>query len=437
MSHSSWIPLIGAAVGGVIGVAFGPGALVAGMLVGTAAGSIYLSAAERRRGQAEWEYDQLVRRLRQLAGGESDAAASLDLVEAELGDRRVQAEAQSSLLSQLDVGVVLIDARRRITAITPRAVALLGVLPAAVVGLPLLAVSGMLPVEGALAAADGTERQVELQGADGGQLAVRVLSLGQGWALVIRDVTELYHLQEAGQELVANLSHELRTPLTAIRGYLETAMDDALSADEHRRFLRVAMREVQRMGAMVDSMLDLSTLEARRRPPEFRAIDIDQLIAEIGESLLPVFSGRQITLTCRPQSGQIVRSDPSFLQEILLNCLDNAQKYTAPGGEVTLGAQVAGDQVVLTVSDTGRGISAEDLPHIFDRFYRVDRARSRASGGTGLGLAIAHRLAEAIGASLVATSEPGVGTTFRLELPSASAEESRLDVAPAEGFTEP
>ncbi len=435
MTRFSWGPLIGAVVGGLIGVAFGPVALAIGMLVGTAAPSIYLASEARRREQAAWDQAQVSRRLRQMAGDQADPAAALDLLEAELADRRAQADAQASLLSQLDVGVLLVDLRRRITAITPRAAALLGVLPTAVVGLPLLAVSGMLPVEGALAVADGTERQVELEGADGGQLAVRVLSYGQGWALVIRDVTEIYHLQEAGQELLANLSHELRTPLTAIRGYLETALDDSLSTVQHQRFLQVAMREVERMAAMVDSMLDLSTLEARRRPPEFRAIDVDQLIAEIAESLLPVFSGRQITFICRPESGQTVHSDPSFLQEILLNCLDNAQKYTAPGGEVVLGALVDQGQVVLTVSDTGRGIPAEDLPHIFDRFYRVDRARSRASGGTGLGLAIAHRLSEAIGARLVATSEPGVGTTFRLKLPSAPKEAP--DGGSASGFTEP
>lgn len=437
MTITNWAPLIGAVVGGLIGVAFGPVVLAVGMLVGTAVPSIYLAGEARRREQADWDQTQLSRRLRQLAGDQGDAAAALDLLEGELADRRAQADAQASLLSQLDVGVVLVDARRRITAITPRAAALLGVLPTAVMGLPLLAVSGMLPVEGALAAADGTERQVGLEGADGGQLAVRVFSYGQGWAVVIRDVTELYHLQEAAQELVANLSHELRTPLTAIRGYLETALDDSLSPAEHRRFLQVAMREVERMAAMVDSMLDLSSLEARRRPPEFRPIDVDQLVSEIAESLLPVFSGRKITFTCRPQSGQTVQSDPSFLQEILLNCLDNAQKYTAPGGEVVLGAQDERGQVVLTVSDTGRGIPAEDLPHIFDRFYRVDRARSRASGGTGLGLAIAHRLAEAIGARLVATSEPGVGTTFRLELPRAGADGSDFDSSPAKGFTEP
>jgi signal transduction histidine kinase len=435
VTRFSWGPLIGAVVGGLVGVAFGPVALAVGMLVGTAAPSIYLASEARRQAQAAWDQAQLGRRLRQMAGEQADPAAALDLLEAELADRRAQADAQASLLSQLDVGVLLVDLRRRITAITPRAAALLGVLPTAVVGLPLLAVSGMLPVEGALAVADGTERQVELEGADGGQLAVRVLSYGQGWALVIRDVTEIYHLQEAGQELVANLSHELRTPLTAIRGYLETALDDSLSTAQHQRFLQVAMREVERMAAMVDSMLDLSTLEARRRPPEFRAIDVDQLIAEIAESLLPVFSGRQITFICRPESGQTVYSDPSFLQEILLNCLDNAQKYTAPGGEVVLGALVDQGQVVLTVSDTGRGIPAEDLPHIFDRFYRVDRARSRASGGTGLGLAIAHRLSEAIGAHLVATSEPGVGTTFRLELPSAS--KAAPEGGSASGFTEP
>ncbi|MHB1842750.1 MAG: sensor histidine kinase [Sulfobacillus sp.] len=435
MTRFSWGPLIGAVVGGLVGVAFGPVALAVGMLVGTAAPSIYLASEARRQAQAAWDQAQLGRRLRQMAGEQADPAAALDLLEAELADRRAQADAQASLLSQLDVGVLLVDLRRRITAITPRAAALLGVLPTAVVGLPLLAVSGMLPVEGALAVADGTERQLELEGADGGQLAVRVLSYGQGWALVIRDVTEIYHLQEAGQELVANLSHELRTPLTAIRGYLETALDDSLSTAQHQRFLQVAMREVERMAAMVDSMLDLSTLEARRRPPEFRAIDVDQLIAEIAESLLPVFSGRQITFICRPESGQTVYSDPSFLQEILLNCLDNAQKYTAPGGEVVLGALTDQGQVVLTVSDTGRGIPAEDLPHIFDRFYRVDRARSRASGGTGLGLAIAHRLSEAIGAHLVATSTPGVGTTFRLELPSAP--KAAPEGGSASGFTEP
>ncbi len=418
MKAWAWMPLVGAVVGGLVGIGFGESGLAIGMLLGAALPTGYLVKVSQDQEAALLEASQVSRRLERITG----RAGDLDSLEADLLELRAQVQAQAGLLSQLDLGVVLVDGRRRITAITPRAAALLGVLPTAVLGLPLLAVSGMLPAEGALALADGTERQVELEAADGGQLTVRLIPYGQGAALVLRDVTELYQLKQAGQELVANLSHELRTPLTAIGGYLETALDDSISPEERQRFLEVAMREVGRMGDMVDSMLDLASLEGKRRPPRLAPVDIDQLVQEIAESLAPLFASRQITLICRAESGQTLASDPSFLQEILLNCLDNAQKYTAPGGTVTLGARAADQEVVVTVEDTGRGIAAEDLPHIFDRFYRVDRARSRASGGTGLGLAIAHHLAEAVGAHLEAKSVSGVGTTLSLHLPQAAAE---------------
>lgn len=232
----------------------------------------------------------------------------------------------------------------------------------------------------------------------------------------MKDVSEMRRLETSRTEMVANISHELRTPVTSIKGFTETLLDPAVGPQERDRFLRVMAREAERLSAILDDLLDLSSLEARRSPPQLRQADGARLVRELAEGAEATLRQKGLTLQVQAPDALPLETDPGRIHEILMNLIDNAQKYTPPGGQVTIGVTDDGDRVVFTVSDTGRGIPHEDLPRIFERFYRVDRTRSRASGGTGLGLAIAKHLAESLGAALDVQSETGQGSTFTLSL---------------------
>jgi two-component system phosphate regulon sensor histidine kinase PhoR len=242
---------------------------------------------------------------------------------------------------------------------------------------------------------------------------------------VLHDVTDLRRLEQVRTEFVANVSHELRTPLTAIQGYVETLLGGGLDdPQERRRFLEVVHRHAERLGRLLNDLTDLSNIELGRTTLHLAPTSL----AEVVESVLPVIrpraEGRRVALeTDVPEQLPAVRADHDRLHQILINLLDNAVKYTPEHGRVSLCAGTAGpDAVEVAVADTGIGIPAADLPRITERFYRVDKARSRELGGTGLGLAIVKHLVVAQGGELRIESEPGRGTTVCFTLPVATDE---------------
>ena len=240
-----------------------------------------------------------------------------------------------------------------------------------------------------------------------------------GTLLVLHDVTELRHLERVRQEFVANASHELRTPLTAIRGYVETLLEGA--ADEPARarpFLEVVARHADRMSRLVDDLLDLSNIESGRLQLERHAVPLDEVVRPVFALQQEAASKKGITLRLEvPPDLPPALADRDRLQQILINLVDNAIKFT-PAGQVTLSAQKASSShLEVVVTDTGTGISSTDLPRVTERFYRVDRARSRERGGTGLGLSIVKHLVHAHGGELHIESELGRGTTVRFTLP--------------------
>jgi heavy metal sensor kinase len=219
------------------------------------------------------------------------------------------------------------------------------------------------------------------------------------------------------RQFTADASHELRTPLTAIKGQAEVALSRPREAAAYREVLQTVNDEVDRLIRMVGSLLTLARADAGQIPIACEPVSLGDLVGAAAEQVRPMAEKRGLELHVAPDRSVLLQADEDLLLQLLLNLLDNAIKYTPAGGEVTVGWNQRGDQVALWVHDTGVGIDPEHLPHIFDRFYRADKARSRAEGGAGLGLSISRWIAGAHGGSISVESAPGKGATFTVKLP--------------------
>jgi histidine kinase len=241
--------------------------------------------------------------------------------------------------------------------------------------------------------------------------------LGELAAHFNRMADALERIEERRRDLIADVAHELRTPLASIAGYME-GMLDGMIAPEPETFHRVH-RETERLQRLVGDLQELSRAEAGRVPLHPRATEIQTLIEATAARLRPQFDDKGVTLDIEAPAGlPPVLADPDRISQVLTNLLGNALQYTPAGGRVTLRASREDHAVAVAVVDTGIGIPAEHLPHVFDRFYRVDRSRARASGGSGIGLTIARHLVEAHGGTIRAESPgPGRGSTFTIILP--------------------
>jgi two-component system, OmpR family, phosphate regulon sensor histidine kinase PhoR len=245
-----------------------------------------------------------------------------------------------------------------------------------------------------------------------------------GAVMVLHDVTELRRLEAVRTEFIANVSHELRTPLTAIQGYLETLLTGALEEPEHaRRFLEVAFRHTERLGRLLNDLTDLSNIELGKVTLRAAPVRLEDVIHSALAIVQPRADSGEVTLeTDLVPASIIVYADHDRLAQILINLVDNAVKYTRAGGRVTVLARALNTgRVEVAVADTGIGIPHADLPRITERFYRVDKARSRELGGTGLGLAIVKHLVAAHGGELSIESEVERGTTVRFTVPASAA----------------
>jgi len=237
-------------------------------------------------------------------------------------------------------------------------------------------------------------------------------------AKVATILAEVRRLEQVRTEFVANVSHELRTPLTVIKGYLETLLDEAPTQPEtHRRFLEVAYTHAARLSRLVDDLLELSNLETGKAVLKLSAVDVHGAADEIVAMFEKKAAHKKLVVRNETPTGLQARADRDRLSQVLVNLVDNAVKYTPEGGTVTIGGARRPDQfVTVWVSDTGSGIPSSDLPRLTERFYRVDKARSRELGGTGLGLAIVKHLVQAHGGELVIESDLGKGTKVSFTL---------------------
>ena len=243
----------------------------------------------------------------------------------------------------------------------------------------------------------------------------------RGFLLVLHDITELRRLEKVRAEFVANVSHELRTPLTAIKGYLETVLDETrLESTTHRRFLEIANSHAERMGRLINDLLNLSDIETGKVVLDPTPISLGIFVQEVSAMFEKDAAKKDVKFVNRVPSNVGVQADRDRLSQILVNLVDNAVKYTPKGGSVSFeAARTDTNQIRIMVRDTGQGIPPNDLPRITERFYRVDKARARVEGGTGLGLAIVKHLVQLHGGTLHIESEYGKGTTIEFLLPAA------------------
>lgn len=281
-------------------------------------------------------------------------------------------------------------------------------------------------LDAAASSASPVTREFNLEGTDERFLqmhAVRFPSEGDvlGTVAVFHDLSEVRRLERVRQEFVANVSHELKTPLTAIRGFAETLQHEGLDAAQRTHYTEVILRHSNRLSALIEDLLELSRIEGGRQLAQRIEVPVAEVARALVQDLKPRFDASGLQARVEAETEPMALADRRAVEQILLNLLDNAIKYSAPGGTVVVEVGECRGRVQLAVRDSGMGIPAEDLGRIFERFYRVDKARSRDLGGTGLGLSIVKHLAQAMGGDVEVESEEGGGSTFcvHLALPDA------------------
>jgi len=240
-----------------------------------------------------------------------------------------------------------------------------------------------------------------------------------GMILVFHDVTRVKELENTRREFVANVSHELRTPLSLIKGYVETLIDGARNQPEVAgRFLATIAKHTDRLTFLIEDLLTLSHLESGQLVMNLRRTHLKDAVARVCEDLSKKAAAREIRLTNAVEADWVVTADPDRLEQVLFNLIDNAIKYGRESGDVRVTADgSAADKVTVRVEDDGAGIPEEAQGRLFERFFRVDRARSREQGGTGLGLAIVKHIIQSHGGELWVESRVGQGTSFYFSLP--------------------
>jgi two-component system phosphate regulon sensor histidine kinase PhoR len=243
---------------------------------------------------------------------------------------------------------------------------------------------------------------------------------GAGAVAVLHDVTEIERVEKTRRDFVANVSHELRTPLTSIQGYAETLLESASAGASEREFLEIIRKNAVRMATLSEDLLTLARVESGEVAFRFRPVAPAEMLEDVAKSFVEIARSKAVELIVEAPTARAVDSDTDAVHQVLANLIDNALKYAAAGGKIVLGAREAGAVVEFYVRDFGPGIASEHLPRLFERFYRVDKARSRESGGTGLGLAIAKHIVRAHGGTIRAESALGHGSTFLFTLPVAT-----------------
>jgi len=340
----------------------------------------------------------------------------------QIGER---ASGNRAIFSAMRDGLLVVDAERRITVLNAALQELFAVKDDPL-GASFLETLRDANVEEAISETfrrrEPIQREIVIANR---QLQINSVPMGKdngdivGAVVLFHDITELKRADEMRRDFVANVSHELRTPLSILRGYIETMLDDPkMSRGETARILEVMEQHSKRLGLLANDLLTLAQLESGSSSPQLSEIDLMQFFAGIVRDWKKKFVAKHLkAVSDVAVDCPSIRADEARLREIFDNLLDNAVKYSRENGEIRLYAERRGGEVVLSVRDRGIGIGHEDLPRIFERFYRADKARSRELGGTGLGLSIVKHIAQLHGGRVEAESELGKGTTVHVILP--------------------
>jgi two-component system phosphate regulon sensor histidine kinase PhoR len=363
-------------------------------------------------------------------------ARSLNRMAAQLRDSfdrlSLESARREAILSSMVEGVLAVDQQMRITFCNESFARVAGIPVPIPQRVPLLEVvrdAGLLDMlSEVLVSETPLKRRLLLPAANGHSFEVQAapLSVSSRWGAiaVLHDITDLERLERVRKDFVANVSHELRTPLAAIRGYAETLLEGALEDPENNRnFLEIIKAQAARLNNIASDLLVLSELESgRAEPAEAEQFSVRAVLESALRTVESEARVRGVTLVSDSVEDASVSGSRIRLEQALVNLIDNAIKFNRPSGEVRIEiARLPDPQVRITVADTGIGIPSDDLSRIFERFYRVDKARSRAVGGTGLGLSIVKHVLERMNGRVTVESELGKGTVFSITLPRCEA----------------
>jgi len=330
-----------------------------------------------------------------------------------------------SILASMAESVIAVDSRGRIMLVNPRAAELLGRKPQCLQGMSMNEAIPWRDVRQVLTSVFHSGQMARTESHVGGSVyIVHVVPIREssgsigGAVAVLQDISERWRVEQMRRDFVANVSHELRTPLTSIQGFGEALLDDVVKDEgERKQFLSIMVDEAQRLGRLVNDLLDMASLQSGERRLDLNRIKMCRLVERVVQKVKPQAEEAGINLSGSISPGISVLCDVDRMEQVLLNLVYNALRHTPRGGEISV--QVVADErfVTTVVSDTGEGIPEEDLPHVWERFHKVDKSRSRNKGGTGLGLAIVKQIVELHGGSVGVESELGVGTSFRFSIP--------------------
>ena len=391
-----------------------------------------IKTGAERLAAGDFQYKLYVPNVEEFAS----VAESINLMARELDDKlrtlTHERNEREAVLSSMVEGVLAVDTDERVIAVNAAAARLLDTDPGEAEGKAIQEVvrnpdlqhvvaqtlDGHRPVEADIVMRVGVEdRHLQANGTllrgdgDGGDT---------GAVVVLNDVTRLKRLEAVRRDFVANVSHELKTPVTSIKGFAETLEDGALDDPETaRRFVHIIAGQADRLNSIIEDLLALSTLEQSTDSPllQLEEADLCDVVSVALEVCGPKAEAKQIALHESCSGRLVTRVSPPLLEQAVVNLVDNAVKYSSEGSTVDILVEESGDEVVVSVRDQGPGVAREHLPRLFERFYRVDKARSRDMGGTGLGLAIVKHIAQIHGGRVSVESTVGQGSTFRIHLP--------------------
>jgi two-component system phosphate regulon sensor histidine kinase PhoR len=410
-------------------------ALIAGAVSYFIARRIGRPLRDLREGVERFEREGLSYRIPVSRYEEIGSIASLMNELAERLDERIHVEGrqlgeQEAVFSGMVEGLIVVDPTERVTRINRSAARFLGVRPDDALGKSIQEIvrspylqefvkktlSTTEPVEGDIVIrGEREERFLQAHGA----LLLDDEGAKIGAVVVLNDVTRLQRLEGVRRDFVANVSHELKTPITSIKGFVETLRDGAMrNPAEAGKFLEIVAKQADRMNSIIEDLLLLSRVEQDTREAKvaLERAPLKGVILEAVQVCEPKARAKDIRITVDCPDGLDARINAALLEQAIINLIDNAIKYSDPGRPVSIEAADRGGEVTVSVRDQGAGIEPEHLSRIFERFYRVDKARSRKLGGTGLGLAIVKHIVQAHGGTVAVESAPGEGTTFSIHL---------------------